>query len=118
LEKLRKAINVDWRIGLREIIEKILTNDSNFKTKDERLSEEFDKFDSRYMPGEADFDSAKTVFNAYIIDTDFRDIVDSGDFSQLNVSPYGEAFRALTPELRRDIVEYIKDFVPLNNFVN
>ncbi|GHV63440.1 hypothetical protein AGMMS49587_13480 [Spirochaetia bacterium] len=117
LEKLRKAINVDWRIGLKEIIEKILTNDSNFKTKDERLSEEFDKFDSRYMPGEAYFDSAKTVFNAYITDTDFRDIIDTGDFSQLNVSPYGEAFRALTAELRRAIPEYIKDFVPLNNFV-
>ncbi|GHV88135.1 hypothetical protein AGMMS50267_04950 [Spirochaetia bacterium] len=117
LEKLRKAINLDWRIGLKEIIEKILTNDPNFKTREERLDEEFDKFDSRQLPDEASFDAAKTVFKAYIDDTEFRDIIDSGRFAELNNSPFGEAFRELSPELRRRIVEYIKDFVPLNDFV-
>ncbi|GHV92578.1 hypothetical protein AGMMS50268_30810 [Spirochaetia bacterium] len=117
LEKLRKAINIDRRIGLKEIIEKILTNDPNFKTRDELLDEEFDKFDSRYLPKEEYFTYAKTVFKAYIDDTEFRNIIDTGNFTQLSVSPYGEAFRTLSAELRRRIVEYIKDFVPLNNFV-
>jgi type I restriction enzyme R subunit len=117
LEKLRKAINIDRRISLKEIIEKILTNDPNFKTKDELLNEEFDKFDSRYLPNEEYFIYAKTVFKAYIDDTDFRDIIDKRDFTQLNVSPYGEAFRALSEDLRKLIPEYIKDYVPLNNFV-
>jgi type I restriction enzyme R subunit len=118
LEKLRKAINIDWRIGMKEIIEKIYANDYSFKTREERLDEEFDKFDSRRMPDETWFDSAKTVFKAYIDDAEFRDIVDRGDFSQLNVSPYGEAFRALSQERRKTIVEYIKDFVSWNDFVN
>jgi type I restriction enzyme R subunit len=117
LDSLRKAINIDRRIGLKEIIEKILTPDPNFKTKDELLNEEFDKFDSRYLPDEEYFIYAKTVFKAYIDDTEFRDIVDSGRFAELNNSPFGEAFRELTPELRKLIPEYIKDFVPLNNFV-
>jgi type I restriction enzyme R subunit len=117
LEKLRNAINVDRRIGLKEIIEKIFTNDPNFKTRDELLNEEFDKFDSRYLPREEYFSYAKTVFKAYIDDTEFRDIIDKGDFSQLSVSPFGEAFRELSPELRKAIPDYIKDFVPLNNFV-
>ncbi|GHU69089.1 hypothetical protein FACS189450_01280 [Spirochaetia bacterium] len=117
LEKLRKAINIDRRIGLKEIIEKILINDPNFKTRDELLDEEFDKFDSRYLPKEEYFTYAKTVFKAYIDDMEFRNIIDTGNFTQLSVSPYGEAFRTLSAELRRRIVEYIKDFVPLNNFV-
>jgi type I restriction enzyme R subunit len=118
LDKLRKSLNIDWRIGLKEILEKIFTNDFNFKTRDERLNDEFDKFDSRYRPGEACFASAKTVFKAYIDDMEFRDIIDSGDFSRLNVSPYGEAFRELPAGLRKAMPEYIKDFVSLNDFVH
>jgi type I restriction enzyme R subunit len=117
LEKLRKAIRTDRPVTLREIIEKIFTHDPAFKTRDELLDEEFDKFDSRYLPKEEYFAYAKMVFKAYIEDMEFRGILDSGDFAALNVSPYGEAFRALTQELRRQIPEYIKDFVPLDNFV-
>jgi len=57
------------------------------------------------------------VFKAYILDPEFREIIDTGDFAHLNVSAYGEAFKRLSPELRKAIPEYIKDYVPLNNFV-
>jgi type I restriction enzyme R subunit len=116
LEKLRTSVHVDRRISLREMIEKIFGMIPYFKTKNELLDEEFDKFDSRYLPKEEYFAYAKTVFKAYIIDTEFRDIVDKGNFAYLNVSPYGEAFKKLTPELRRAITEHINDFVALNKF--
>ncbi len=87
------------------------------KTRDELLEEEFDKFDSRYLPKEEYFEYAKTVFKAYILDPEFRQIVEEGNFAMLNVSPYGEAFKRLSPGLRKAIPEYIKDFVPLNKFV-
>ncbi len=117
LEKLRQSIQIDRRISLREIIEKIFGIIPYFKTKDELLEEEFDKFDSRYLPKEEYFEYAKTVFKAYIIDNEFRQIVDSGNFSMLNISPYGEAFKKLPQDLRTAIPEYIKDNVPLNKFV-
>jgi len=117
LEKLRKSISIDRRISMREIIEKILGIIPYFKTKNELLDEEFDKFDTRYMPKEEYFEYAKTVFKAYILDADFRAIIDNKDFALLNVSPYGEAYKKLPEELRRLIPEYIKDFVPLNKFV-
>jgi type I restriction enzyme R subunit len=117
LEKLRKSINIDRRISLREIIEKILGIIPYFKTRDELLEEEFDKFDSRYLPKEEYFEYAKTVFKAYILDDEFRNIIESGNFALLNLSPYGEAFKRLSPELRKAIPEYIKDFVSLNKFV-
>lgn len=116
LEKLRSSVHVDRRISLREMIEKIFGMIPYFKTKNELLDEEFDKFDSRYLPKEEYFSYARTVFKAYIVDSEFREIVEKGNFAHLNVTPYGEAFKKLPPELRKAIPEYIKDFVPLNKF--
>lgn len=117
LEKLRASIKIDRRVTMREIIEKIFGIIPYFKTKDELLDEEFDRFDSRYLPKEQYFEYAKTVFKAYILDAEFRTVVDNKDFALLNVSPYGEAYKKLPPELRNAIPEYIKDFVSLNRFV-
>jgi len=117
LDKLRASIHSDRRIPLREIVEKIFGIIPYFKTKNELLDEEFDRFDSRYLPKEEYFTYARTVFKAYILDPEFREIIDTGDFAHLNVSAYGEAFKRLSPELRKAIPEYIKDYVPLNNFV-
>jgi type I restriction enzyme R subunit len=116
LEKLRSSIQIDRRVSMREIIEKILGMIPYFKTKNELLDEEFDKFDSRYLPKEEYFSYAQTVFKAYILDAEFRAIIDNKNFALLNISPYGEAFKKLPPELRNAIPEYIKDFVPLNKF--
>jgi len=52
LEKLRKSIRVDRRVSLREIVEVIFGLKPYFMTKDELLDEEFEKFDSRYLPDE------------------------------------------------------------------
>jgi type I restriction enzyme R subunit len=117
LEKLRASINIDRRITMREILEKILGLIPCFKTRDELLDDEFDKFDSRHLPEEQYVPHAKAFFKAYIEDAEFRVIIDQGNFTLLNVSPHGDAFRRLSPELRALIPEYIKDNVPLNNFV-
>jgi type I restriction enzyme R subunit len=116
LDKLRASIHIDRRVTMREIIEKIFGMIPYFKSKNELLDEEFDKFDSRYLPKEEYFSYAKTVFKAYIVDPEFRDIIDKGNFAYLNVTPYGEAFKKLSPELRKAIPDYIKDFVSLNKF--
>jgi type I restriction enzyme R subunit len=116
LEKLRSSVQVDRRVSMREIVEKIFGMIPYFKSKNELLDEEFDKFDSRYLPKEEYFSYAKTVFKAYLLDMEFRDIIDNGNFAYLNVTPYGEAFKKLSPELRKAIPEYIKDFVPFNKF--
>jgi len=50
ISKLRNAIKIDRRLSLKEIIEKIFGFIPYFKYKDELLDEEFEKFDSRYLP--------------------------------------------------------------------
>ncbi|MBN2615015.1 MAG: DEAD/DEAH box helicase family protein [Bacteroidales bacterium] len=52
LEKLRKAARIDRKISIREVVEKIFGIIPKFKTKDELLEEEFDKFISLYPPEE------------------------------------------------------------------
>ena len=117
ISKLRNAVKIDRRLSLREIIEKIFGFIPYFKSKDELLDEEFEKFDSRYLPPEEYFNFAKDYFKSYITDPEFRDIIENKKYALLNTNPNGDVFRKLPPELRFAIPEYIKDNVSLNKFV-
>lgn len=117
LQKLRDAAKVDRRLSLREIIEKMFGYIPYFKSKDELLEEEFEKFDSLYLPEEAYFDFAKNYFKSYITDAQFREIIENKNFALLNTNPNGDTFKKLTPELRTIIPEYIKDHVSINRFM-
>lgn len=118
LDKLRKSLGVDRRISLQEIVEVIFGLKPYFKTRDELLDEEFEKFDSRYMPDEKQFKAAKDFFRTYVLEPDFRSKVDEGDFAYiLGSHAGGEFLRKLTVELRNKIIEYIKDYVSFNQFV-
>lgn len=117
LEKLRNSMKVDRRLSLREIIEKVFGFIPYFKSKEELMEDEFDKFDSRYLPGEKVFDDAKAYFKSYITDPEFRDIIEQKKYALLNTNANGNVFRQLTPELRILIPEYIKDNISLNQFM-
>ncbi|WKZ38291.1 MAG: DEAD/DEAH box helicase family protein [Anaerolineales bacterium] len=118
LEKLRRSLNIDRRVTLREIVEVIFGLKPYFKTRDEMLDEEFDKFDSRFMPDEKQFTPARNFFKTYVLEPDFRSKVNEGDFAYLMGSHAGgESLRNLTIELRNKIIEYIKDYVSFNQFV-
>ncbi len=117
ISKLRNAIKIDRRLSLREIIEKIFGFIPYFKSKDELLDEEFEKFDSRYLPPEEYFTFARDYFKSYITDSEFRYIIENRKYALLNTNPNGDVFRKLPPELRFAIPEYIKDNVSLNKFV-
>ena len=119
LDKLRKAAAVDRRLGLREILEKIFGLIPRFKSKDELLEEEFAKFVADYKPDKADAITAlKNYFKAYATSDQIRHIVDSKDFTGLATNPVFSTrdFKAVPQKYRTLIPEYIKDYVPLNQF--
>ncbi|MCX6290898.1 MAG: DEAD/DEAH box helicase family protein [Bacteroidetes bacterium] len=118
LTKLQNAAKVDRRLSLREIIEKIFGVIPYFKSKDELLEDEFEKFDSRYLPDEQIFSYAKNYFKSYITDKEFRDIIENKNFALLNTNPNGEVFRKLPAELRNLIPQYIKENISLSQFAN
>ncbi|MFQ5629214.1 MAG: DEAD/DEAH box helicase family protein [bacterium] len=117
LEKLRKAVQVDRRVTLREFLEKIFDLIQHFKSKDELLEEEFSKFVSIHKPESKYILSIKNVLKAYITDSTVRDIVESKQFARFATSPVRDDFRALSPKWREQIPEYVKDYVSLNAFL-
>ncbi len=120
LDKLRKAAGVDRRLSLREILEKIFGFIPGFKSKDELLDDEFQKFLLDCHPDEAGkIVPMKYYFKAYATDGHLRQIIEDKRLTDLNVNPaFGMAdFKAVPQEWRNRIPEYIKDYVPLNQFM-
>lgn len=118
LEKLRKAVKADRRISLREMIENIFEGTTKFKTKDELLEEEFEKFVTIYKPDNKYVLGVKNYLKAYITDPEVRDIIESREFARLATNPKVTLadFRELNGW--RDVVpEYVKDYVSLNAFM-
>ena len=127
LDKLRRAAGVDRRLGLKEILQKTFGLIPGFKSKDELLEDEFDKFllDQQNATGfSADSTAAavqamKYYFKAYATDHRLRDIIETQRLTDLNVYPaFGMSdFKAVPLVWRTRIPEYVKDYVPLNQFM-
>ncbi|MEQ1743247.1 MAG: DEAD/DEAH box helicase family protein [Candidatus Nitrotoga sp.] len=119
LDKLRKAAAVDRRLGLREILEKIFGLIPRFKSKDELLEEEFSKFVADYKPQEAEaMPALKNYFKAYATSEELRRIIESEEYTDLATNPFFSTrdFKAVPKQYRALIPNYIKDYVPLNQF--
>ena len=124
LDKLRRAAAVDRRLSLKEILQKIFGLIPHFKSKDELLEDEFQEFllanQSRLSEDQGTAVLAmKYFFKAYASDAVLRAIIDDKRFTELNVNPaFGIGdLKAVPLEWRDGIPEYVKDYVPLNQFM-
>jgi len=95
-EKIRqsyeKEYNTKRKISLTEMILKALGMQDSFKSREDRVKEEFEKFIDIQRPiiGEDEIQKShilKTFFETYVSDYTFRDIVDSGRYADLSVYP-------------------------------
>lgn len=119
LEKLRKAAKIDRKVSIREMVEKIFGIIPRFKSKDELLDDEFDKFISIYPPKEdVNLRALKYFFKAYIVDQDIRKIIITKDFHALHTHPTLTItqFKEVAPTYREVIPVYIKDYINLDRF--
>ena len=120
LNKLRQAAAVDRRLTLREILEKVFDLIPHFKSKDELLEEEFNKFVADNKPEDAhSIPALKTYFKAYLTSDQIRHIIENRAYTELATNPVFSIrdFRAVPEKYRTLIPEYVKDYVPLNQFV-
>ena len=115
---MRQSVNVDRRLTLREILEKIFGRIKKFKSKDELLEEEVDKFISIYHPEYKMVYIIRQFMKAYITDSQLREIIKNKEFSDLATNPRF-ALKDLKElgKWREKAVEYIKDYVSLNSFI-
>ena len=119
LEKLRKAAEVDRRLSLREILERVFDLIPNFKSKDELLEEEFSKFIADYQVEDASaIPALKTYFKAYITNDQVRHIIETKQYTQLATNPNFSTrdLKSVPVQYREIIPNYIKDYVSLNQF--
>ena len=119
LDKLRRAVDVDRRLTLREILEKVFDLIPKFKSRDELLEDEFDRFVADRKPDRADSVVAiKTYFKAYATDSYVRDIIDKRQFTRLATNPVfsSQNYLAVPDVYRKLVPEYVKDYVSLNQF--
>jgi type I restriction enzyme R subunit len=90
-----------------------------FKSKDEMLEEEFSKFVADHTPTDPQSVPAiKNFFKAYATSDQLRHIIDAQEFALLHTNPgfTFSDFKAVPADYRRIVPEYIKDYVPLNQF--
>lgn len=119
LEKLQKAANIDRKLTVREVVEKIFGIIPDFKSKDELLEEEFQKFISIHPPGEEiNIQAIKYFFKAYIIDQDLRRIIEKRDFQELYHHPTisMDEFKQVDQNYRKLIPDYVRSYVKIDKF--
>ena len=119
LEKLRKAVHLDRRVTLRELLAKAFGDIDRFKTKDELLEEELAKFVSIHKLDAPHMPVIRQFFKAYVTDGGVRAIVDSREFGRLADNPKVSLAEVCVLDQWRDVIpEYVKDYVHMNHFMN
>lgn len=118
LEKIMKTENLDRRLTWREFLERVFGFIDKFKSKDEKLEEEVQKFISIHKPENKYVPFIKNYLKSYVADSKFRDIINNKRFGELNVYPgfSMQEFKALNG-YRETVPEYVKDYVPLNAYM-
>jgi len=118
LDKLKKSLELDRKLTVSELLLYAFDHIDKIKTRKECIEEEFEKFDDKFHPSEDDFYDTKQFFESYILDKDYRDIIDSKRFAELNVHPSGQAFKKIPQEFREQIPLYVKENVDLERLVS
>ena len=85
------------------------------------LEEEFSKFVADYKPQEAEVIPAlRNYFKAYVTSDQIRHIIETRHCTDLATNPIFSTrdFRAVPARYRTLIPNYVKDYVPLNQFAS
>jgi type I restriction enzyme R subunit len=118
LDKIRKALKLDRRVRMNEILDYAFGRKKRFETKEELLDSEFEKFRATEM-GEVipeEYQSTKYFFNTYIEDNEIENIIDAKEFNQLATNPKltMEDLEKVPENYREKIPTYVKDYINTN----
>ena len=118
IEKLMKTENVDRRLSWKEVLMRIFGLIDGFKTRDQLLEEEFQKFVAVNKPEPENILLIKRFLNVYITDAEVRAIIDSGQFARLADNPkLSMADLKALKRWRERVPAYVKDYVVLNTYM-
>ena len=118
LEKLMQNEKVDRRLSWKEVLMRIFGLIERFKSRDELLEEEFQKFVAVNKPEPESAMLIRNYLHTYITDAQIRQIIDSGNFPALADNP-----KLTLNDLTRLgkwlklVPAYVKDYVTLNTYL-
>lgn len=118
-ERLKKSINLDRRVTVREILDKIFGAIPSFKSKRELIEDEFETYLLTRPISTDKYYEIKRFFETYILDKDVRRIVEDKKFQLLGseVSTYTMSdLEMLGIENMNQIVDYINDNINVSKF--
>ena len=116
LTKLRQWYKTDRKVWLWEIIDKIFFW-KPFKTKENLVEEEFEKFMINSNIENDKYYQAKDFFRYYLLDENFRVAVNNKAYREFAWNPeIMEIFKKLWKEKLEQIPDFIQDNVVLNKF--
>ena len=118
IDKLIKSEGLDRRLTWKEVLMRIFGMIDRFKTRDELLEEEFQKFVAIHKPEPENAMRIRNYMIAYLTDAEVRRIIDSQQFAELADNPKLTLndLLALDKWLRL-VPAYIKDYVPINTYL-
>lgn len=119
IEKLSASINIDRKLNIEEIFDKIFGKTERFKTKDELLEDEFQKFLIIINPEISNQEILlliKNFFKLYLTNKNFKEIINKKDFTKLATNPNLTIddlikLNKYNPKIRETIVDYVKGYV-------
>ncbi len=116
LEKIRKGEGLDRRLSWREFLERIFGKIDRFKTKDEKLEEECEKFISIHKPESKYVPHIKNYLKAYVSNEYFRNEINNQRFPREYAGFTMSEYKQLNG-WRETIPTYIKDYVSVNQYM-
>ena len=121
LEKIKKAEQLDRRITWKEVLQRAFGLIEKFPSREDLLEEECEKFISIYKPESKYVPYIVNYIRAYIIDPEFRNIIDKKEYADLYNNPSFdmEDFKSLNGQTgwQKKVPEYIKNYVNMNTFI-
>lgn len=118
LDKLMRSENLDRRLTWFEVLQRIFGLIDGFKSRDDLLEEEYQKFVAIHKPENRYVAHIRAFLKAYLTDPEIRGIIESKEYARLAQNPkFGlDEFKALNG-WREIIPNYVKDYIPLNTYL-
>jgi type I restriction enzyme, R subunit len=120
VEKLREAYGVERRLSLREILKKVFGKIDHFKTKEDIATEYFERFLSTEGIDPTKVNELQMLFTAYLLYDDVRLWLNKNDYGEFATDARLSIhdLTALGTDQIKYTLNYIKDNIPLNQFMS
>jgi type I restriction enzyme R subunit len=119
IDKLIKSEGLDRRLTWKEVLMRIFGMIDHFKSRDELLEEEFQKFVAIHKPAPEEIIHLRNYLISYLTDPDIRKIINSGNFALLANNPKLslEDLHKLNKRWLKEVPSYVNDYILVNPFI-